>query len=66
MDLITDSVHRAVERRDADWILSGRISTAEEGEFLAGLEVAIGTVFRKVTDLRAGGRGNTGKRQSAH
>jgi hypothetical protein len=38
----------------------------KEGELLARLEIPIGTVFRKVADLRAGSRRNESKRKRAH
>ena len=66
VNLITDAVHRTVTRSDADRILSGSVVPAKEGEFLARFDIAVGTVFRKVTDLRAGRRRDTSKRQSAH
>ena len=65
MNQITEAEHLTVTRCDADRVLSRSVMPAEEGEFLARFYIAVGTVFRKVTDLRAGGRRETSKRQSA-
>ncbi len=65
MNLIAEAVHRPITRCDAKRVLSGVVLTAEECELLPGLQVTVGTVFGKMSDLCPRGRRNTSKRQSA-
>src|SRR5947207_11695613 len=64
VDLVSHSPHAAIPGGDPDRILCGAVMPPEERQLLGVLEVAVGTVRRKMPDLRLRRRTNAHERQS--
>src|SRR5204863_8443674 len=65
VDLVSHSPHAAILRGDPNRILCGAVMPPEERQLLGVLEVAVGTVLRKMPDLRLRRRTNAHERQRA-
>jgi hypothetical protein len=65
MHIVPESVHGTAARGYCKDVLPGVEASAEEGQLLFSLDIAVWTVFGKVADLSTSGRRHHCKRKRA-
>ncbi len=65
VNVVAKAEHRTSPRCHADRIPSGAVLPSKDSELVTSLQIAVGTVVRKVPDLRARGRGHKNNRKRA-